>query len=85
MTGAKRPTCDTCPYWERIILGLGDEGSNDQGFGYCIRYAPRPTTVPRHRIEDTNAVAVWPKTDGGEGCGEHPDFPLYLKVMLGSE
>lgn len=80
MSEIKRPECKTCPYWEKIPIGSGDDG-----FGYCIRYAPRPIAVPRHRIEESNIIAAFPKTDSGEGCGEHPDFPMYIKTMIGSE
>jgi hypothetical protein len=33
-------------------------------------------------VGDPHAVfdSVWPSTQGDDWCGEHPDFPAYLKA-----
>lgn len=41
--------------------------------GQCRKYAPRPGS--------SEAAAAWRQTGEGEGCGEHPDFPAYLRSL----
>ena len=72
---SERPTCETCPYWEKW-----DEGS----VGNCQRHAPIPS-VERYAPEligphgATRASTFWPETDPSDACGDHPDFPAWLE------
>jgi len=58
-------TCDDCMYFEK-------KPRNDDGYGWCRRYAPRPITFiltdeNTHEVHDVR----WPEVDGFLGwCGE---------------
>lgn len=58
-----RPTCATCPYWERDA---------DEREGYCHRLPPAFRLVPTDDY-------VQPWTWETDWCGEHPDFPAFLE------
>ena len=60
----KRPTCETCAYFEISRL-------------CCKRYAPRPVADPMS--ENREWIAAWVGTAPREWCGEHPDFAEYLR------
>jgi hypothetical protein len=88
-----RPTCRTCPYWDREIIDPRSEA------GHCRRYPPRLILVEIHpekgrslgRITDANAEYLdltndeqSPQTYSLDWCGEHPDFPTYLASLTPS-
>jgi hypothetical protein len=61
------PTCETCRFFEHGTSG-----------GWCMRYAPRPTTVVRPMDADDGCVEVlvhWPQTSRTDWCGEHEPAP----------
>ena len=58
-----RPTCATCPYWERDAY---------EREGYCHRLPPAFRLVPTDDY-------VQPWTWETDWCGEHPDFPAFLE------
>jgi hypothetical protein len=62
----ERPTCNTCPYFDKIPES--DEGQ-------CRRRAPAP------QVSDQDFAPFWPKTDFEDWCGEHPDFPAYIASL----
>jgi hypothetical protein len=60
--------CQSCAYW----VWTKDETQTDNKvlhFGKCIVHAPSPAAPPYTR-------AVWPRTEGLDGCGEHKDIVL---------
>jgi hypothetical protein len=75
----ERPTCGTCPYWMSL--------ESEDFAGSCKRYPP---TIPatESQVGESKSVAEgvglflgWsPTTDNNDWCGEHPDFPAYLKA-----
>lgn len=62
-----RPTCKTCLYWDDSPFTVGTNQ------GICRKRPPNPA-------RDVN---MWggPRTVGGEWCGEHSDFPEYVKAV----
>ena len=74
-----RPTCRTCPYWER------EERSIDGG--ECHRAAPVPMPSGIRKLDEWGEEREWgsfepsamfPATIGDDWCGEHPSFDAYL-------
>lgn len=61
-----RPTCETCPFWERKLGQLGEAGA-----GECRLNAPIDT-IFAHR---------WPGTTTKDWCGQHPKMAEYLKPL----
>ena len=82
MPDTKRPTCETCPYWE-----------NDGEYaGECHRFPPRLPSTDRQQNESIVALgarAMWTgwhaATAPSEWCGEHPDFPAWLRFARAAE
>lgn len=91
----KRPECRTCPYWdlddprneesapewnpEQESIEEYLESIMDGGYlvgGECRRY---PRTYPGRDTNDESSS--WPRTDNGDWCGEHPDFPAYIASL----
>lgn len=77
----ERPTCGTCPFWERF------DGDFDGGIeGECHR---QPPVMPGSDIQIEEWLSVdrgvfegmWPETSGDGWCGEHPDFPEYVASL----
>lgn len=72
----ERPTCGTCPYWrmfKEAIIGQGREGE-------CHVNPPTFTTQPMmEEMTDEPFEGFWPEIRSTEFCGEHPDFPAYIK------
>lgn len=62
-----RPTCGTCPYWDR---------AGDGPYGWCHRYPPQ--LAPNPDREDRRVEELRPVMSSSRWCGEHPDFPAYL-------
>jgi hypothetical protein len=52
--------CEFCVFW------VDDEG----GMGRCQRHALVPSTTSK-----AGAMAVWPVTTGGDGCGDGALLP----------
>ena len=75
-----RPTCNTCPYWGR--LGEYDSVLH----GRCQIRAPaiiQPDYVDVwNDTKDSFVAAIistrFPVTAEHDGCGEHPDFRLWI-------
>ena len=59
--------CEDCAYWKKIPR-------NDDGFGWCRRYAPRPIT---YILTDENVHEAydvqWPMVDSWGFCGEYKE------------
>lgn len=64
----ERPTCGTCPYWDETHWGPKT--------GYCLRMPPQV-----QKGLDDLYFGVWPLTADGAGCGEHPEFPEYIRSL----
>lgn len=69
LAGPVRPTCRTCAYYD---LTNPNEGP---GYGSCRRYAPRD-----FHPSESGVIC-----DGDDWCGEHPDFPKYLRAREEAE
>jgi hypothetical protein len=77
-----RPTCGSCPYWNP---------EDDGGEGYCHRRAPQPSPIEIMKYSPKDGddchwgsysqAVVFPQTDWDDWCGDHPDFPAYLKSL----
>lgn len=64
--------CQSCQYW----IWEKDETQNDGRvlhYGRCIIRAPSPPQQPSYQR------AVWPKTEGLDGCGEHAPYVAKAK------
>lgn len=80
-----KPTCGTCPYWDKIIDPEWPKGVFG-GEGECHRWPPeRGKRVCNHGYADRD----WPTTivdPEGLGvldwCGEHPLMGEYIKSSL---
>ncbi len=57
-----RPTCETCPFWDRFA-----DASLPDGGGLCR--IGRPVSGP---------VIGWRATNFKDWCGEHPDFQAWI-------
>lgn len=74
----ERPKCETCLYWE--CLGVPDDPEADDyhpAYGECHRNAPVSRFLGKQEPRGTD----WPIVTQGEWCGEHPDFPAYVKSL----
>ena len=58
-----RKSCDNCAYWNSAMAA-----AEDDNYGWCVRYAPRPTVMAERDLG--NVLAVWPITGGVDCCGE---------------
>jgi hypothetical protein len=78
----ERPTCATCPYWEK-----------DSVDGRCHRYPPEDIAFDIYKYVDGGSVQ-WGDAGSSDDfgfrvvpvygwCGEHPDFPAYLFSIRG--
>lgn len=91
----ERPTCKTCPYWDR-----DDEFSDTTDGGRviqakCRRHAPGGSSdffesyEGEAAADDGNVPREWTAynlarfstTEWSEWCGEHPDFPAYIASL----
>lgn len=69
-----RPTCATCPFWEKR-----ENASNDfpDSVGECRRLPPpRP-----YDNDEGNWFGEWLCVYDDDWCGEHPSFPAYLASL----
>lgn len=71
------PTCKTCPYWA---------SPPSEPLGECKRYPPLlPPTESLARsweeVSESMFEGVWPDTKHCDWCGEHPDFPAYIRSL----
>jgi hypothetical protein len=62
---AERPTCGTCPYFDRWNATEGE----------CRRHAPN--FVSRNDLETDD----WGAVDLVDWCGDHPDFDDYIREL----
>lgn len=70
-----RPTCETCPYWSAHEPGVATTGT-------CRRTSPVPPALQEQADWFNNIFAgIWPVTEESDWCGEHPDFPAYVKAL----
>ncbi len=61
------PRCSTCHFW----ASQGKSSGSGPEWGECKRFPPTPDQ------RAYNAAAIFPKTVGGNWCGEHrPRTPL---------
>ena len=74
-----KPTCETCPYWDKLIAASGDWPAE----GNCHRNAPRPfhreSTDDDPDGEEDYRNDRWPCVPGHGFCGEHPGFPAWIE------
>src|SRR5262245_37725775 len=71
----EKPCCRTCPYWAGSERNINDLDKDE-----CRRYPP--DIGGRHLPPDHDAPIgqdAFPCTTGGMFCGEHPDFPAWLR------
>ena len=80
-----RPTCLTCPYWNNHDWRYG---RNPEDRFDCQRNPPHLPTgsyIAADRAITDESVSpfdgVWPTTAGTDWCGQHPQFPAYLKTL----
>ena len=52
--------CENCKYWLF-------SGEPDEGWGECRKYAPRPQPI---KINEEGLVAIWPRANRFDACGE---------------
>lgn len=74
----KLPTCETCPYWDKIRLNCVTEHS-----GQCRKNPPElllETADGTETFTRIRRASLWPVTISSHYCGEHPDFPEYLQA-----
>lgn len=79
----ERPTCATCPY-------LGQRRQNDPSHT-CHRRAPVAIVMslqehPASIDGEANfwpSETAWPAVDSHDYCGDHPDFPAWIKATRG--
>lgn len=83
----ERPTCKTCPYFQNISA---DWVEPEDRVGQCQRFPPsrkrKPYDEDRKGLPPMFSPCDWPEMKGVQGpdsdtfwCGEHPDFPEYLR------
>ncbi len=53
--------CETCLWWEPV---------DDDGKGFCRRYAPRPSAPRPSATKSMLRDANWPLTYSDDWCGE---------------
>ncbi len=81
MSEPERPTCATCPYWDRHF--------SDENTGDCKRFPPRfPSTIEQIKMNGGDSPEIESPFDGwfpivvdSEWCGEHPDFPAHVVAL----
>jgi len=84
-----RPMCATCPYYmadpddEHPVIVVDDSLEADWP-GECHRMPPVPLSInlfPKDFRGDNenNEYISWPQVSANDWCGEHPDFPAYIK------
>lgn len=66
----ERPKCRTCVYFKF-------RGSTNLASGECHRRDPESVVDEG----DVSAIGVWPQVGTLGFCGEHPDFPAYLRAL----
>lgn len=70
--GADRPSCGKCKFW-RFTDDAGPLSTDEDRFGYCLRYAPRPyqsfEDLPANQIHTVRCVQ-WPSVTAEEWCGD---------------
>lgn len=79
-----RPMCTTCPYWNAAP-------DSEHPTASCHRHAPStlPLSIMKNDREGNEftwgrfdaTATLWPETEWDEWCGEHPDFPEYIKSL----
>ncbi len=89
----ERPTCRTCPYWYLIDANDLDETTADEFekrypdeemVGNCQRYPPQHSafyTVATRDDAGFRREQWFPDTRDHEWCGEHPQFPAYIRSL----
>ncbi len=78
----ERPTCLTCPYWNR-----DEDSAEDEGYGQCQRFPPAPDSRVFELVDGDWKLKE--KTDHLLGkevmqwdwCGEHPSFLAYIASL----
>lgn len=86
----ERPTCQTCPYWDAFgtfnsVLQIAND------CGECHRFPavlPTPDCIAWDKENNDSNFAfdgVWPNTYDHNWCGEHPDFPAYIRSLKQNE
>lgn len=78
-----KPTCETCPYWER---NKPHKYEDEAMVGTCHRYPIRGSAEIIKGSDNASEVGVmldsdYPETLTSEWCGEHPDFPAYIELL----
>jgi hypothetical protein len=70
-------SCSTCRWWKRVVFRFTDPKlpADEQPFGRCHRYAPRPAK------DDT---VHWPKTQEDDLCGEWSETNEAAAKRLGA-
>lgn len=92
----EKPTCKTCPFFFFLDENFNEvavtQKDVDEGYeGECRRLPPvftastcyLPHMPPRYKGDDGvyfTRSSGWPDVLPFNWCGEHPDFPAYLKV-----
>jgi len=77
-----RPTCETCPYWDRINDYA--DCPDDTPYAVCRRHAPKPRvySVGPNEELDVDCEPRWPQVRPVDDfCGDHPDFPAYIAAL----
>jgi hypothetical protein len=79
-----RPTCKTCPYWVNYTCDSEEPARPDSGG--CELLPPQWVGPPIDAARDVCPTVNpdnWsqPCTNSCDGCGQHPDFPAYLKAL----
>jgi hypothetical protein len=73
----KKPTCETCPWWQD-----NSERFENDGMGQCRKTIPNPFRYGSIKTDpDIETESYWPICPKGAWCGEHPDFPAYLESL----
>lgn len=70
-----RPTCETCPFWDRKGFGLPRDPN--QNMGACHFNAPTPHQGPLFQ-----GAGVWPDTSKDDFCGQHPQFSEWRQAEI---
>lgn len=79
-----RPACETCPYYDDDAPNnytADPWGDQEVSYGYCMRHAPSPILAPPMAHMNKHLLPVFPIVCAGDWCGEHPDFPEYIKSL----
>jgi hypothetical protein len=79
-----RPQCRTCPFWrgdEVVRIKDGREWSDCRRFPAVL---PTPSYITWDiAVGGSGFVSdgTWPETRNDEWCGEHPDYPAYIREL----